>query len=176
MEDGMAFVRADSAGYLATRLARLVTGAFHRRIAPMGIAPAQFSVLLEVAQTANLTQRDLVRRLDVEQGTMTNTLSRMERDGLILRRAHPLDARSQTIVLTAKAEAALPAAVAAAEEVNREALAALSESERRRFIQLLQRVVEHCHDLYQAEQPQPDNRIKAPAPRPETLPPPTETA
>jgi DNA-binding MarR family transcriptional regulator len=148
----MAFVRSDSIGYLAARLSRLLIQAFHRRIASLRMAPAQFSVLLEVAQTPNLTQRDLVRRLDVEQGTMTNTLSRMARDGLIQRRTHPLDGRAQTIAPTAKAQASLPAAVAAAEAVNGEALSCLSESEQRQLIRLLQRVVEHCHDRQQAEQ------------------------
>jgi DNA-binding MarR family transcriptional regulator len=95
--------RDSSAGFLANHMARLFASALAEGLRPLGIAPAQFMVLLELWREDGLTQRDLVERLDVEQATMASTLNRMERDGLIERRAHATDRRAQLIHATDKA-------------------------------------------------------------------------
>ena len=137
----MDFKKAESAGYLANHMARLFANALHDRIRPLGLAPAQFMTLLELWEEDGLTQKDLVRRLDIEQATMANTLKRMERDGLILRQENPTDRRAQLIRLTDKARALQDDATAAANEVNGIALSDLSEEERREFIRMMARVI-----------------------------------
>lgn len=137
----MAFDRKSSAGYLANHMARLFAAGLARRVGPLGLAPAQFMTLLELWEEDGLTQRDLVARLDVEQATMANTLNRMERDGLIARRAHDTDKRARVIVLTDKARALQGPALAAAQAQNAEALAGLSDAERAEFTALMQRVI-----------------------------------
>lgn len=136
------FDRLRSAGYLANHMARLFAQRLHERIKPLGLAPAQFMTLLELWQRDGLTQRELVERLDVEQATMANTLARMERDGLIERRAHESDARARTVHLTRRARELRDPAQAAAREVNEAALAGLSKDERERFVRSMQRAVE----------------------------------
>ena len=90
---GMDFRKDESAGYLANHMARLFAIALNERIGPLGLAPAQFMTLLELWNEDGLSQKDLVQRLDVEQATMANTLSRMERDVLVLFDAyHAFDA------------------------------------------------------------------------------------
>ena len=100
--------RESSAGYLANHMARVFARALSRRIEPLGLAPGQFMVLLELWQKDGVSQKSIVQSLDVEQATIANTLARMERDGLILRRSHPADARAQTIHLTRKGRALQP--------------------------------------------------------------------
>ncbi|MCE8468244.1 MarR family transcriptional regulator, partial [Rhodovulum sulfidophilum] len=95
----MSFDKDDSAGYLANHMARLFAAALTRRIAPLGLMPGQFMVLLELWREDGLTQRDLVERLDVEQATIANTLNRMERDGLILREPDAADRRARRVRL-----------------------------------------------------------------------------
>ena len=95
-----------------------------------------------------LTQRELVERLDVEQATMANTLTRMERDGLIERRAHPDDGRSQSIHLTEKAISLRQPATDVARAVNGVALGDLSDDERNLFIDLTRRVIEFLQKRY----------------------------
>ena len=138
---GMAFEKTRSAGFLANHLARLFANGLQQRIRPLGLAPAQFMTLLELWDEDGLTQRDLVRRLDVEQATMANTLIRMERDGLIERRSHPGDGRSQSIHLTAKAIALREPATSAAKSQNQLALANFSGEERQAFIELMRRAI-----------------------------------
>ncbi|MCK5748749.1 MarR family winged helix-turn-helix transcriptional regulator [Oricola sp.] len=137
----MDFNKAESAGYLANHMARLFANALHERIRPLGLAPAQFMTLLELWEEDGRTQKDLVRRLDIEQATMANTLKRMERDGLIIRQENPKDRRAQLIRLTDKARSLQDDATAAANEVNGIALSGLSEEERRAFIKTMTRVI-----------------------------------
>ncbi|WP_455269458.1 MarR family winged helix-turn-helix transcriptional regulator [Rhizobium herbae] len=99
----MAFDRMDSATYLASLLAKSFSRALQERGQKLGFAPGQFPVLLELWSEEGLTQKQLLDRLDIEQATMANTLSRMERDGLILRKKHPSDKRAQQVFLTDKA-------------------------------------------------------------------------
>ncbi|WP_046118112.1 MarR family winged helix-turn-helix transcriptional regulator [Ensifer aridi] len=115
----MAFNRMESATYLASLLARSLARALQERGQKLGFAPGQFPILLELWSEDGLTQKQLLDRLDIEQATMANTLARMERDGLILRRRHPSDRRSQQIFLTERAremEAAAKEAAVAAEQ------------------------------------------------------------
>jgi DNA-binding MarR family transcriptional regulator len=88
-----------------------------------------------------VTQKELVNQLDIEQATIANTLTRMERDGLIRRTRHPSDARAQQIWLTAKAKKIRDQAYAAADEVNALALSGLSDEERADFITHMSRVI-----------------------------------
>jgi len=137
----MAFDRMTSAGYLANHMARLFEQGLRRRIAPLGIVPGQFPTLLALWERDGLTQKDLLELLDIEQATLANTLARMERDGLILRREHARDARARTIHLTEKARAVRDAALAAAEETNERALAAFTDAERRAFLESMTRAI-----------------------------------
>jgi DNA-binding MarR family transcriptional regulator len=137
----MAFQKERSAGFLANHMARLFANALAERIKPLGLAPAQFMTLLALWEEDGLTQRELVQRLDVEQATMANTLTRMERDGLIERRPHPQDGRSQVVHLTAKGRGLREPATGAAGSVNAEALAGLSEEEHGQFLDLTRRVI-----------------------------------
>lgn len=113
----MAFDRMDSATYLSSLLAKSFSRALQERGQKLGFAPGQFPVLLELWSEEGLTQKQLLDRLDIEQATMANTLARMERDGLVLRKKHPTDKRAQQIFLTVKAremeEKAKEAALAA---------------------------------------------------------------
>ncbi len=136
------FDRARSAGYLANHMARLFAQRLHERIRPLGLAPAQFMTLLVLWEEDGLTQRDLFERLDVEQATMANTLARMERDGLIERRAHATDARARTIHLTAQARDLRGPAQAAARDVNAMALGHLNNDDLDLFVSTMRSAIE----------------------------------
>jgi len=141
----MTFDRSRSAGFLVNNLARLFATALHRRIKPLGLAPAQFMTLLALWEEDGLTQSELVRRLDVEQATMANTLARMERDGLVSRRPLPGDARAQSVHLTQRAHGLKQPATEAARSVNEIALAGLAEQEREQLLRSLNRAIEALH-------------------------------
>jgi len=125
----MTFDKTKSAGFLANHMARLFAAELARGIAPLGLAPAQFMVLLELWEEDGLTQAQLVARLDVEQATMANTLKRMERDGLVVRVACDTDRRARLVRLTPEAQALRTQATEQAQGVNARALSTLSDAE-----------------------------------------------
>ncbi len=122
-------------------MARLFFEELRNHIQPLGIVPGQFPALLALWEQDGQTQKALVEKLDVEQATMANTLNRMERDGLVLRKDHPTDGRAKIICLTEKARSVRNEAYAAAAEVNDIALAELSSEERELFVDLMQRTI-----------------------------------
>ncbi|MCP5085250.1 MAG: MarR family transcriptional regulator [Rhodobacteraceae bacterium] len=142
----MEMEKTKSAGYLANHMARLFASGLQARIKPLGLAPAQFMTLLELWNRDGLTQKELVVLLDVEQATMANTIRRMERDGLIERKAHPKDGRAQSIFLTEKARQVEADAVIAAKTQNAEALEGLAHAERTQFLDLMSRVITNMRD------------------------------
>jgi len=137
----MSFSKDDSAGYLANHMARLFERGLAARIRPLGLTTGTFPALLELWEDDGLTQKQLVERLDIEQATMANTLSRMERDGLIRREKDPGDGRVQRIRLTERARALRDPAIASATAENEDALQALSDEESAQFISLMQKII-----------------------------------
>jgi len=141
LEFTMDFDRKTSAGYLVNYMARLFAEGLRKRVAPLGIVPGQFPALLALWERDGLTQKELLEQVAIEQATLANTLARMERDDLIVRKEHPADARARTIHLTEKARSIRDAAYAAAEATNAEALEGLTAAERQEFLNLMQRTI-----------------------------------
>ena len=138
----MIFDKNESAGYLVNHVARIFAAGLQNRIAPLGLTIGQFPILLELWIKDGVTQRDLLDKLALEQATLANTLNRMERDHLIVRKKNPADGRSQQIWLTDKAKAPRDRAYQAASEQNEHSLAPLSQAERAQFLELMRRIIE----------------------------------
>ncbi len=138
----MRFSRNDSATYLAAQLAKSFSKALNKRAAALGFSPGQFPVLLELWNEDGLTQRQLLDRVDVEQATLANTLSRMERDGLIKRKPHPRDRRAQIIELTGAGRDLEGQAIAASKDTDDAMLAGLLKFERQLLLEYMGRTIE----------------------------------
>lgn len=135
------FTKDGSAGYLVNHVARLFARALTARIKPLGLTTGTFPALLELWENDGLTQKEMVARLDIEQATMANTLARMERDGLIVRRKDARDGRVQRIRLTDRARALRDPAITAADTGNDDMLDSLSREERALFVSLLRKII-----------------------------------
>ena len=140
----MAFDRMDSATYLASLLAKSFSRALQERGQKLGFAPGQFPVLLELWSEEGLTQKQLLDRLDIEQATMANTLARMERDGLILRKKHPTDKRALQIFLTDKARAMEAEAKAAAIAADQSLFSGFRHFERELMLEYIRMAIANC--------------------------------
>jgi MarR family transcriptional regulator for hemolysin len=137
----MAFERSESAGYLANWAARLFARAIDRRLKPLGLSSGQLPVFFALGDGGAMSQKALTQFAEIEQPTMAATLARMERDGLIKRKPDPRDKRSALISLTPAAMLQAQAVREAITDVNGEALADLSERERRAFLMMLATVI-----------------------------------
>ena len=137
----MDFEKDQSAGYLANHVARLFARGLTARIKPLGLTTGTFPALLELWEQDGLTQKQLVTRLDIEQATMANTLTRMERDGLIRRERDDTDGRVQRVWLTDRARRLRGPAIDAAMQDNARSLAPLSPQEQQVFVDLMRRII-----------------------------------
>lgn len=143
----MAQGSADAAGFLVGHLARLASARLSQRLAPFDLTPAQWQVLVSLAGQDGQTQKDLTEQIGVEQATMANTLSRMEKSGLIVRRPHPDDRRAQTVHITGNAALLTRPSRDAVEAAGLELLAGLPEAERALFLSMVTRMIVHLQSL-----------------------------
>ena len=94
------FDSSRSTGHLVSRAQRLFANEADRRLKPLGLSAGYIPVILSLAAEPLLSQKALVQRAAIEQPTMAGTLRRMERDGLVERRADRTDARASLFRLT----------------------------------------------------------------------------
>lgn len=133
-----------SAALLTYRLPYLLKLAFLRAaglagaaLAPYRIDLRELAVLAPLAGPDALSQQQLAVRLGIDRTTMVTVVDGLEGKGLVEREPHPADRRKNIVRLTAAGRAVLPPARRAAEEAEREFLAALSGTDADRLPEIL---------------------------------------
>nr|WP_316657072.1 MarR family transcriptional regulator [uncultured Gellertiella sp.] len=134
----------DSATYLAGQLAKAFTRSLQARAHVLGFSPGQLPVLIELWAEDGQTQKQLLDRVGIEQATMANTLSRMQRDGLVERKPHPTDRRAQLVFLTPKARAMEEQAVATARQADDALFAGFRRFERELMLEYMRMLIENA--------------------------------
>ncbi|SIQ67804.1 transcriptional regulator, MarR family [Rhizobium sp. RU35A] len=96
----------DSLGFLLTDAARLLRGAFERRIAQagLGVTPAEARTLLNIRALGDCRQLELAARMGIEPMTVCTFLDKLQGLGLIDRQPDPNDRRAKRVTLTAACE------------------------------------------------------------------------
>ena len=120
--------------------------AFRQRIAHLGITPDQFSILrwLSEDDPAGITQRRLTDLMASDPNTITSTLSRMEKSGLLARRKHETDRRAHRVKLLSKGQRIFDKARKAAVELQARVLAVLPPERRAKLLDELEAVADAC--------------------------------
>jgi DNA-binding MarR family transcriptional regulator len=113
--------------------ARLLRKAADRRLKPYGLSSGNMPVITALMDEKELSQKALAAAAAIEQPTMAEMLLRMERSGLIHRRADPADGRGSLISLSSTVVRLLPEIQAEIEKINEEALSGMSQQDREGF-------------------------------------------
>ena len=137
------FNSSRSAGHLVSRAARHFAREADRRLKPLGLSSGYIPILIALAAEPVLSQKAIVQRAAIEQPTMAATLVRMERDGLVERRADPVDARTSLFRLTSRAKSKLPRFFEILDQGNAEALAGLDTQRRDEFLDVLAKIIDN---------------------------------
>lgn len=82
-------------------------GVLERGFLGSGRSLAEIRILYEVGTGKEVTARALANQIGMDEGQLSRTVSKLERDGLLERRANPLDARKRGLALTRKGQAVL---------------------------------------------------------------------
>lgn len=121
--------------------ARLLSRELETMLAPIGLNPAYLPVLITLSAGGARTPKSLSLEASVEQPTMTATIQRMERDGLVTRKANPDDGRSALITLTERGHTRIADIERVLAALNELMLEQFTTAERGQFLSLLGRLV-----------------------------------
>ena len=141
------FERGASPGHLANWAGRLFARRLERRIRRLGISTGQVPILLSLAGSTGLSQKELVQRSAIEQPAMAAILKRMEASGLVVRHPDQHDRRASIFTLTAKSGALLGSLSNALDEGNSSALAGFTEDEAALLVSLLRRLIRNMDEV-----------------------------
>lgn len=136
---GDMFDHKQTLAYVSAHLARILANRMREALAPLGLLPAQFTAIAEIARNQGQTQKQLVETLDLEQPGVARTLATLEKEGWIERRA---TGGLQGLYLTERAETVLPSALGAIQHLNADALRDTSRTERDQLMDALDEAIE----------------------------------
>ncbi|MFJ6215974.1 MarR family winged helix-turn-helix transcriptional regulator [Streptomyces sp. NPDC092296] len=88
---------------LVNGLAQQIADHVRERAVTLGLTAAQATALREM--TGPMTMRELAERMSCEPSNVTFVVDKLEKQGLVERRAHPTDRRARQLVLTAEGSA-----------------------------------------------------------------------
>lgn len=129
-------------GHQIRRLQQIAVGLFIEETAEHDLTPVQFAALAAVARQPGLDQRTLARTIGFDTSTIAGVVDRLERRALMQRNPDPDDRRVRRLALTPDGQALLTAVLPAMRRAQDRILAPLQADDRRRFMQLLDRLVE----------------------------------
>ena len=92
---------------------RALTRLYREHLEPLGLTYPQYLVLLVLWDSGTETVSGIGRKLDLDSGTLTPLLKRLEAAGLVTRTRARADEREVVVALTEAAHAIRPAVVAA---------------------------------------------------------------
>jgi DNA-binding MarR family transcriptional regulator len=127
-------------GYAATRASVQLKKEFARHMVSLNLKAVEFSILMLIASNDEVNQKQLGRALDVSAPNLAVILDKLAERGIVERIRSQQDRREQFIHLTVAGREMAAQAELIARDMEREAVAALSEGERLMLIELLHKV------------------------------------
>jgi len=122
---------AATLGYQLRRLSLLVMADLADGLEPLGLRPADATVLLAIRINPGITQSELGRMLAIKRANMVPLVAGLEARGLVARAA--VNGRSQALTLTAAGERLAGEAHAETDANEARCFPGLSAAERRRW-------------------------------------------
>jgi DNA-binding MarR family transcriptional regulator len=113
----------------------------HEVVRGSDLTPGQMHAIEIIGHEESLRMKELAEKLGVTTGTLTVTVDKLERKGLIERRPHETDRRSYRIVLTGAGEEHFARHHAFHLKLTEEITSVLTPEELKTFEQVLDKVV-----------------------------------
>lgn len=142
---------AQSLCYALVRLFRQVNRAHNRALAEHELSAEQAHVMVELWLDGPQKIGELQRALMLSSGTLTGTLDRMERIGLVRRNADPEDKRAFWVAPAKIKDERRERIVDTVDRTDRECFAGLTAAERRELHRLLEKASRHLLERAEAK-------------------------
>lgn len=136
----------ESIGLLLHDTARAFRFRFDAMARDLGVTRQQWRALYHISRHEGLHQAELADLLEVERITLCRMVDRLADAGLVERRADPKDRRVWRLHLLPPAHAIVDRLAEIGQELEREALSALTETERTQLFDSLKRLREAVRD------------------------------
>lgn len=127
-------------GFLLTETGRLLRKLLDRRLQPLGLTRAQWSVLAILSSRDGMSQSQLAETLEIEKTTIGRLIDHVEKSGWLERRAIPGDRRSWGVYLTEQARPVIAEVETIVLSTREEMLHGLTPPQQQELIQALQSV------------------------------------
>jgi len=127
-------------GFLLTDAAHLLRKLIDRRLQPLGLSRAQWSVLAILSNHEGLSQSQISDELEIEKSTTGRLIDQVERSGWIERRPIPGDRRLWGIHLTDRARQLITEVESIVLNTRAEMLRGLSAEQQQTLSEMLQTV------------------------------------
>jgi MarR family transcriptional regulator, lower aerobic nicotinate degradation pathway regulator len=134
---------ATGSALLIFRLARATGYRLAEALAALDMRTHEFAVLHHLQQAGPLSQQELGSALRINPSNLVGLLDALEGDGLVVRPRDPADRRRHVVELTAEGRRRLAEAKHAVAAAERDLLAPLTEVERVRLNDFLERLARH---------------------------------
>lgn len=144
-------------GFLLKDASRRYSRRFEERAQALSLTLVQCRALLYLENNQGVSQKRLSELTELDPMTLVRILDRMEADGWVQRRFDPADRRAHTLWLTPKAKPVLDHIAQLIADTRAEALQGLSNEERTKLLELLERLHANLSSLppIAAEKSQP---------------------
>jgi len=129
----------ENPGVLVNKLGRAMGAALDHRLRAYDVTIAQWKILAQLWRQEGRSQVELQEALGLEAATVTGLLQRMAAQGLIQRRADPVDRRVQRVFLTERSRALEQVLTPLLDEVSAQAWKGFTADEQEFLTRLLKR-------------------------------------
>ena len=128
-------------GFVLRLLQLSIFEAFYRHFAELGLTPATYAILVMLRDNPGVGASDIASVLRLQLPNLIKLLNELEAAGLVKRTRSPNDGRAIELGLMSKGEKLIDQALKMTNAFNELTLAKLDATERRRFLDALNKLV-----------------------------------
>lgn len=132
-------------------VARTARTSLATRLLSQGLYAGQDTVMLELAAEDGLSPGVLAQRLGVRPPTITKTISRLQAQGFVEKRASEKDQRQAHVFLTTAGVDAIKSIERSIRKTEKQAMKGLDKKERKIFMKMLSRLEANLLEMPSAE-------------------------
>lgn len=142
-------------GFLLTDAARMLRKLIDRRLQPLGLTRAQWSVLAILSRRDGLSQSQVADELEIEKTTAGRLIDHLESSGWVQRRPIPGDRRLWGVFLTDQAGPLVAEVERIVFDTRMEMLRGFTPDQQRQLSEALQAVKANLSRAINLDQPEP---------------------
>ena len=136
----MSFEIDNAFGVLVANIRNLLKNRLEKDLQEYGISPSESIIIRRLCEKDNLTQRELAKDTYFKQSSLTLLIDKLEKKGMVERRAKKNDRRAYLICITNEGKKLEQILKDASKKVEEEALKGVDKGTEEQLIQILKNI------------------------------------